>query len=161
MILSREIFYPVIWLAFSPFGDYRLWLMTLSPVIWPKSPLDSPLGLCSETRNAFLFPKFHLPFLEGLWSSLLNRADRGACIYALQIQSRIYESWPGFSCCLYYREIICWFYLVNKVAGWSLPFPSPAERLCGHNANVIIQSLMNRTSVGEVAYPTHNHFSSA
>lgn len=101
--------------------------MTLSPFIWPKSPLDPPLGLCSETRNAFLFPKLCLPFLEGLCSFVLNRADRGACVYPSQIQSRIYESWAGFSCYLYHREIICWFHLVNKAAGWSLPFPSPAE----------------------------------
>lgn len=111
---------------------------SLSPFIWSKSPLDPPLGLCSETRNTFLFPKLHFPFLEGLWSFLLIRADRGACVYADQIQSRIYESWAGFSCCLYHREIICWFHLVNKAAGWSLPFPNPAERLCGHNANVIM-----------------------
>lgn len=69
------------WRNYSPydvicmptFSDYRLWLMPISPLIWPWSPLDPPLGLCSNTRSSFLYPKLHLPFLEWFCSFLLNR----------------------------------------------------------------------------------------
>lgn len=139
------------WFAFLPFSDYAFLLMPFSSLIWPRSPLDPPLGLCSETRNALLSLKLHLPFLKWFCRFLLNRQGSLCTCWPnskqdLWILSRIFMlSIPPWN--------FCWFHLVNKAAGWSLAFPDPAKRLCGHNANVIMQRLMNRTSIGEMGLP--------